>query len=52
MANLVTSLCCLILAAVVVAYAQRRSQLGESTLPLLSSLLLEVFSSQARSHVC
>lgn len=29
MANLVTSLCCVVLAAVVVAYAQRRSQLGE-----------------------
>ncbi|KAM6987022.1 ciliary neurotrophic factor receptor subunit alpha isoform 1-T2 [Aplochiton taeniatus] len=28
MANLVTSLCCVVLAAVVVAYAQRRSQLG------------------------
>ncbi|XP_014856790.1 PREDICTED: ciliary neurotrophic factor receptor subunit alpha-like isoform X2 [Poecilia mexicana] len=27
MANLVTSLCCVVLAAVVVAYAQRRSQL-------------------------
>ncbi|XP_062334143.1 ciliary neurotrophic factor receptor subunit alpha [Osmerus eperlanus] len=28
MANSVTSLCCVVLAAVVVAYAQRRSQLG------------------------
>lgn len=29
MANLVTLLCCVLLAAAVVAYAQRRSQLGE-----------------------
>lgn len=36
MANLVTSLCCVVLAAVVVAYAQRRSQLGEYA--FLSSL--------------
>lgn len=35
MANLVTSLCCVVLAAVVVAYAQRRSQLGEYALHLL-----------------
>ena len=35
MANLVTSLCCVVLAAVVVAYAQRRSQLGEYAFYLL-----------------
>lgn len=35
MANLVTSLCCVVLAAVVVAYAQRRSQLGEYDFNLL-----------------
>lgn len=35
MANLVTSLCCVVLAAVVVAYAQRRSQLGEYAFCLL-----------------
>lgn len=29
MANLVTLVCCVLLAAAVVAYAQRRSQLGE-----------------------
>lgn len=40
MANLVTSLCCVVLAAVVVAYAQRRSQLGEYTLLLLLLRLL------------
>lgn len=40
MANLVTSLCCVVLAAVVVAYAQRRSQLGEYAFYLLLLPLL------------
>lgn len=47
MANLVTSLCCVVLAAVVVAYAQRRSQLGEYAI-LSSSSSLDFTSSPPR----
>lgn len=49
MANLVTSLCCVILAAVVVAYAQRRSQLGEYALP---RLLLRLLPPLGGGYVC